>query len=505
MWRNKTMKLTVIGAGSLGFTRILLTDILSVKELQKNTQISFTDINEKNLDMVTQLCQRDIDFNGLDIRIEATTDRRQALKNANYVIVAVRVGGLEAFETDVDIPLKYGIDQCVGDTLCAGGIMYGQRGIAEILNFCKDIREVAAENCIMLNYANPCTMLTWAANVYGKVFTIGLCHGVQGAHKQLADILGLKKEELDYTCVGVNHQSWFISLKHNGEELTGKLLEAFEKRPDIIRTEKVRFDMLKRFGYYMTESNGHSSEYLPWYRKNLDEIKDWIAYDDWINGQTGGYLRVCIEGRNWFEYDFPNFMKEPPKVYEPASRGVEHGSYIIESLETGKIYKGDFNFMNHGNIMNLPEGCCVEGPCFVDGSGFHFPVVGDMPSGCAAVCSASVWTQKLAVEAAVKGDVSILKQAMMMDSLVGACCNPNQISQMTDEMLIAQEKWLPQYKQGIQEAKARIAQAKKDGTYIKTKEGFLGSTRVKTKTIEDMEKDVEDARRNAAAADKAKH
>ena len=173
-----SFKVAFIGAGSIGFTRGLLKDLLSVPEFH-NIEVAFTDINERNLSMVTQLCQRDIDANGLDIKIMATTDRREALRDARYVFNVVRIGGLEAFQLDVDIPLKYGVDQCVGDTLCAGGIMYGQRGIPVMLEFCKDIREVAEPGCLLLNYANPNAMITWACNKYGGVNTIGLsrCSG----------------------------------------------------------------------------------------------------------------------------------------------------------------------------------------------------------------------------------------------------------------------------------------------------------------------------------------
>jgi alpha-galactosidase len=208
-----SFKIAFIGAGSIGFTRGLLRDILSVKEFQ-NIDIAFTDINPNNLDMVTQLCQRDISENGIPARLTATTDRREALQDAKYVFVVVRIGGLDAFKLDVDIPLKYGVDQCVGDTLCAGGIMYGQRGIAAILDFCKDIREVAAPDCLLLNYANPNAMVTWACNKYGGVKTIGLCHGVQGGHHQIATALGLTKKEVDIICAGINHQTWYIQVKH---------------------------------------------------------------------------------------------------------------------------------------------------------------------------------------------------------------------------------------------------------------------------------------------------
>jgi len=282
-------KVAFIGAGSIGFTRSLLRDLLSVPEF-RDIRVAFTDINERNLEMVRMLCQRDIDENGLNIRIEATTDRREALKDAKYVLNTIRVGGLEAFRTDIDIPLRYGVDQCVGDTLCAGGIMYGQRGIPVMLDICRDIRETAAKDALLLNYANPMAMLTWACNKYGGVRTIGLCHGVQHGHKQIADVFGLEKDEVDIICAGINHQTWYIQIRHQGRDLTGELLEAFERHPVYSRTEKVRIDMLRRFGYYSTESNGHLSEYVPWYRKRPDEIMDWIDLGSWINGETGGYL-----------------------------------------------------------------------------------------------------------------------------------------------------------------------------------------------------------------------
>lgn len=483
-----SFKIAFIGAGSIGFTRRLLQDILSVEEF-RNIEVAFTDINPNNLDMVTQLCQRDIDSNGLKIRIHSTTDRREALRDAKYVFNVVRIGGLDAFKLDIDIPLKYGIDQCVGDTLCAGGIMYGQRGIPAVLDFCKDIREVAAPGCLFLNYANPNAMITWACNKYGGVRTIGLCHGVQHGHEQIAEVLGLKREEVDIICAGINHQTWYIQVRHRGEDMTGKLLEAFEKHPVYSKTEKVRIDMLKRFGYYSTESNGHLSEYVPWYRKRPEEIKDWIDLSSWINGETGGYLRVCMEARNWFETDFPNWMKEPPKKFDPSDRSLEHGSYILEGLETGRIYRGHFNVVNNGTITNLPDDAIVEVPGYVDRNGINIPKVGDLPLGCAAVCNASISVQRLAVEAAVRGDDMLLRQAMMMDPLVGAVCNPPEIWQLVDEMLVAQEQWLPQYKKAIAEAKKRL----KSGNLIATRTGYQGAARLKVKTIEEMEHDRKSA------------
>ncbi len=475
-------KLTIIGAGSLTFARTLFSDIMHVPQL-RGIEVSFTDISRQNLDMVTQLCQRDLDANGIPTKIFATTDRREALKGARYIVNCVRVGGLEAFESDIDIPLKYGVDQCVGDTLCIGGIMYGQRGIAAILDFCKDIREVAEPGALLLNYSNPMAMLTWAAIKYGGVRTLGLCHGEIHGEMQIAEVLGLKdRGELDVTCAGLNHQTWYTSVKHKGQQMTPKLLEAFEKHQTFKDTEKVRIDVLRRFGYYSTESNGHLSEYVSWYRKRPGEIEKWIDLSSWINGETGGYLRVSRENRNWFQTEFPKLMAEPPRDYTNGERSSEHGSYIIEALETGRVYRGHFNVMNQGVIANLPHECVVEVPCYVDGNGISVPQVGDLPLGCAAVCSQSAWVQRLSVEAAVRGDVNLLRQAALMDPLTGAVCNPPEVWQMVDEMLIAQEKWLPQYAGAIAAAKQRFA----TGKLIPTNEGYRGAVRVREKTVEEV-------------------
>lgn len=494
-----SFKVAFIGAGSVGFTRGLLRDLLAVPEF-RNIEVAFTDINEKNLDMVTQLCQRDIRENGLDIQIQSTLDRREALKDARYIFCVVRIGGLEAFTTDIEIPLRYGVDQCVGDTLCAGGIMYGQRGIAEMMNICRDIREVAEPNALLLNYANPMAMITWACNKYGGVRTVGLCHGVQHGHSQIAEVLGYKKSEVDIVCAGINHQTWYIQVRVNGEDMTGKLLEAFERHPEYSKTEKVRIDMLRRFGYYSTESNGHLSEYVPWYRKRPEEIKDWIDLGVWINGETGGYLRICTEGRNWFETDFPNWLKDKPFEYTSEKRSEEHGSYIIEGLETGRVYRGHFNVVNNGIISNLPDDAVIEAPGYVDRNGINMPHVGDLPLGCAAVCNASISVQRLAVEAAIHGDDQLLRQAMMMDPLVGAVCNPKEIWQMVDELLVAQEKWLPQYKDAIAKAKERLAK----GPLVPVREGYRGAARLEMKTIEEMRQNREAANRQAGESDKAK-
>ncbi len=510
------MKIAFIGAGSIGFTRKLVTDLLAVPEF-RDIELAFTDISAHNLKLVSQLVERDLEANDVAVRFSATTDRREALTNAKYVFNVVRIGGLEAFEHDIAIPLKYGVDQCVGDTLCAGGIMYGQRGIAAMLDFCKDMREVARPDVLFLNYANPNAMVTWACNKYGGVNTVGLCHGVQGGHDMIRwaieyhlnaqkdigpDDPGYEKldiREVDMICAGINHQTWYIQVLYKGQDWTGRIPDLLDAVPQIHETEKVRIDMARRFGYFSTESNGHLSEYVQWYRKRPEEIKDWIDLRSWNKGETGGYLRMCTERRNWFETDVPNWLKEPPKLFRPESRSCEHGSYIVEGLETGRVYRGHFNVVNNGCISNLPDDAIVEAPGYVDRNGMNIPRVGDLPLGCAAVCNQSIAVQRLAVEAAVQGDDRLLRQAMMLDPLVGAVCNPPEIWQMTDEMLVAQEQWLPQYDEAIARAKERLA----SGECIPVREGYRGAARLHTKTVEEMAGDRDAAARNAAVADEA--
>ncbi|MBI4979585.1 MAG: alpha-glucosidase/alpha-galactosidase [Spirochaetes bacterium] len=493
-----SFKIAFIGAGSLGFTRKLLADILTVPEF-KDIEIAFTDINAANLDMVYKICERDIKANGLSVKLTKTTDRREAVSGAQYIVNTVRVGGLEAFATDIDIPLSYGVDQCVGDTLAPGGIMYGQRGIAAMLDFCKDIREKAKPDALLLNYSNPNAMMTWAANSFGGVRCVGLCHGVQGGHQQLASVIEgwakkhgkigadekVTKQDVDIICAGINHQTWYVKVQWRGMDMLPHLLEGFEMHPTYKTTEKVRIDMLRRFGYYSTESNGHLSEYVPWYRKRADEIASWIDTSSWINGETGGYLRVCTEGRNWFETEFPKLLAEAPTMFTPEKRSIEHGSHIIEGLETGRVYRGHFNVVNNGSITNLPDDAIVEVPGYVDKNGINIPRVGDLPMGCAAVCNVSISVQRMSVHAAVNGDDTLLRQTMMMDPLAGAVMNPPEIWQMTDEMLVAGEEWLPQYAKAIAAAKKRLTA----GNLIATKKGYAGAVRIAVKSVDDMRKE----------------
>jgi len=438
------LKISFIGAGSLGFTRKLLLDLMSVPAF-RSLEVAFMDIDASILEKVRQQCQRDLDANGIPIRIESTTNRAQALKGAHYVVNTVRIGGLEAFQHDIEIPLRYGVDQCVGDTLGPGGLFYAQRTIPFMLDLCADVRAHAAPDCRLLNYANPMAMNTWACLAFGKVPTIGLCHGVQGGHRLMADLLEIPMEELDIICAGINHQTWYIQARHEGRDQLPEFTKRANASEEFRAREPVRLDILNRFGYFSTESNGHLSEYLAWYRKRPQALEAWISRSAWIGGETGGYLRHCRETRDWAEKEFARLQEEPAADLASRERSIEHGSYIIEALENGARYRGHFNVRNGGIITNLPADAIVEAPGYVDGNGVSMPVVGPLPMGCAAICRQSIDVQRLGVEAAVNGDASLLRQALLLDPLTGAVCTPEEVWRMADEMLAAEAEWLPQY------------------------------------------------------------
>lgn len=514
-----SFKIAFIGAGSVGFTRTLTRDLWKVPEFAgSKIEIALHDISKSNLSRIQQILEKDRKANKLPCKITATTQRRKALEGARYVINCTRIGGLEAFATDIDIPLKYGVDQCVGDTLCAGGIMYGQRNIPQILTFQKDMVELCDNDhgqALFLNYANPMAMNTWAAlDAYDRgqgINTVGLCHGVQGGWNQidaaLANLFGDEpinghhdaaalNTRTQIICAGINHQTWYTHVCYKGQLIdSDTLIKAFEAHPKFSQTEKVRIDVLKRFGYYSTESNGHLSEYVPWYRKRAKEIKKWIDMSSWINGETGGYLRVCTEGRNWFKTDFPKWLAEAGKPLTEYHRSAEHGSWIIEALETNRIYRGHFNVRNNGIITNLPTDCIVEAPGYVDATGMNMQSGITLPLACAATCNASISVQRMSKEAAVNGDVTLLKQAMLHDPLVAAMLDPEEIWQMTDEMLVNQAQWLPNYdKSAIAAAKKRLAAGQ-----VKTKV-WAGAARLKVKSVAELRKNKE---ASVMAADKA--
>ena len=437
------IKVAMIGAGSVGFTRRLLMDVLAVPEF-RDTEFRLMDISEENLEMAANLCQKLIDDNDVSASVIATTDRREALREADYVFCTFRIGGLDGLEKDIEIPKKYGVTQCVGDTLGPGGIFYALRTIPELLAVAADMRELCPD-ALLLNHSNPMAMNCWALRRAGGVRVVGLCHGVQGGAHQIAMALGVPHEELEYICAGINHQTWFIKVAHKGVDLTDKVLVGFKGNEQLMKTEPLRIDVLERFGYYSTETNGHLSEYVPWYRKGGDRMEKYMDYSCWAGGGTGAYLDAMRDSIDEYKQNYPKWLSGELDQIKLGERTSEHGSYIMEALETGRRYWGCFNVENTSLITNLPDRCTVELPCIVDSNGIQATFVGDLPMQCAATCAASVRAQEMAVEAALTGDRNMVKLALLHDPLTSAICMPDDVWAMADEMLEAHNQWLPQF------------------------------------------------------------
>jgi alpha-galactosidase len=440
-------KITFIGAGSVVFTRNLCSDILLTPALQDAT-ISLMDIDPTRLAQARDLVQTLIDKRGLKARVEATTDQRVAVKDANYVITTFQQGGLAAYQLDIDIAQKYGVEQCVGDTLGPGGVFRALRTIPVLLDLCSDLDELAP-NALLLNYVNPMAANCWAIDAASGRPHVGLCHSVQGTSEMLANWAGVPYEQVAYHCAGINHQSFFLEFRHGDEDLYPRIRAATE-RAEIYGSEPVRIDMMRHFGYFVTESSGHASEYVPYFRKNARMVNEELAprftdaHDHWFDyGRTGGYLRHCIERQQYAQADFLALAAGDKPL--PTVRSHEYGSMIIEAIETNRPIKINGNVPNRGLITNLPHGCCVEVPCLVDGSGIQPTYVGALPTQLAALNRTNINVQELIVEASLTGDIEAVHHAVLLDPLTSAVCSLPQIRAMTTELLRAQARWLPQF------------------------------------------------------------
>jgi len=440
-------KITFIGAGSVVFTRNLCSDILLTPSLQDCT-ISLMDIDPVRLERSRKLVQSLIDQRGLKAHVEATTDQREAVKGANYVITTFQQGGLDAYALDIDIPRKYGVEQCVGDTLGPGGVFRALRTIPVLLDLCDDMDDLAPD-ALLLNYVNPMAINCWAvADATGRPH-VGLCHSVQGTSEMLARWIGVPYDEISFVSAGINHQSFFLEFRRGAQDLYPLIWEALE-REEIIGEEPVRGELAKYFGYFVTESSGHASEYVPYYRKSARMINEELAprftneADHWFDfGRTGGYLRHCLSRLHLADQDFNELISGVKAI--PTERTHEYGSMIIEAMETRRPTRINGNVPNTGLITNLPEGCCVEVPCLVDDNGVQGVYVGALPTQLAALNRTNINVQELTVEASLMGSREAVHYAIMMDPLTAAVGTLPQIHAMVDEMFEAQAQWLPQF------------------------------------------------------------
>jgi alpha-galactosidase len=440
-------KIALIGAGSVVFTRNLCNDILLTPALQDST-IALMDIDPQRLAQAHDLVQAIVDRRGVQVRVEATTERRKAVQDADYVITTFQQGGLDAYKLDIEIPQRYGVEQCVGDTLGPGGVFRALRTIPVLIDLCHDMDDLAPD-ALLLNYVNPMAANCWAVEMGTGRPHVGLCHSVQGTSEMLAQWIGVPYKEVIFYCAGINHQAWFLEFRRKEEDLYPLIRVAIE-RPEIYAQEPVRIEMMKHFGYFVTESSGHASEYVPYFRKTAqmvnedlvprftDEVNHWFEF-----GRTGGYLRYCVRRFAEAQQEYQELLQGVRDL--PDERTHEYGSIIVEAMETNRPVRINGNVPNWGLIDNLPQGCCVEVPCLVDGNGVQPTTVGELPTQLAALNRTNVNVQELTMEAALTGDVEAVYHAVMLDPLTATVCTLPQIRSMVTEMLEAEAQWLPQF------------------------------------------------------------
>jgi alpha-galactosidase len=433
-------KIAMIGAGSMVFCKTLAMDILSTPAL-RGTELRLMSRTRPKLDQMECFLKRVISENDLPATVWSTLDRREALKDADYVVLMFQVGGLQAFQLDYEIPLRYGVDQCIGDSLGPGGVFRGLRSIPVLIDIAKDVEELCPD-ALILNYVNPMAACCLAlGRVTGQGQFVGLCHGVQTTLDLISRYVDVPKEEIDFLCAGINHMAWFLSLvdSRNGRDLYPVLRDNVEE-PQYYANEKVRCEVLRHFGYFMTESTGHLSEYLPWFRSS-DRALQLYCDEPGFGGESGAYYKYCAMLAD--KYKGIDYLESESTT--PGQRSVEYCSYILEARETDSVFRLNGNVRNDGYISNLPEGCCVEVPVFVDRQGLHPVRVGALPPPLAALNQTNVTVQTLAVEAALTGNPEYAMHAIALDPLTSTRCTLAEVREMTSELLEAQRQWLPQF------------------------------------------------------------
>jgi len=428
-------KITFLGAGSTVFAKNLMGDILSFPELA-NATISLHDINEERLKTSEVVAHRVSEALGVSPKIEASLDRRKSLEGADYAISMIQVAGYKpGTVTDFEIPKKYGLRQTIADTMGIGGIMRGLRTIPVLLDMCHDMEELCPD-VTFLQYVNPMAMNCWAISRATTIKTIGLCHSVQGTAEQLARDINVPIDEINYVCAGINHMAFYLRFERDGESLYPLIRKVLEegRQPDWNR---VRYEMFKRLGYFVTESSEHFSEYVPWFIK-----RDRPELIEEFNIPLDEYITRCenqIAGWNTLRADL-----EAGKGLD-VKRSHEYGSGIIHSIETGTPRVVYGNVPNRSLIDNLPQGCCVEVPCLVDKNGIQPTKIGALPPQLAALMQTNINVQSLTVEAALTGKREHIYHAAMLDPHAAAELSLDQIWNLVDDLIVAHEGWLPEY------------------------------------------------------------
>jgi len=437
-------KITFIGAGSFGFTRELVKDILTFPALADST-ICLMDIDPVRLEYSRKACQKIVDKGNYPATVIATTDRVEALKGADGVACTILSGDVDVWRYDIEIPKKYGVDINVGDTRGPAAIFRALRTIPVMLDICADIEKYCPK-AIFLNYTNPMAMLCRAMQEkFPQLEISGLCHSVQGTSKQLAGWIGAPYEEITYVCAGINHQAHFIEFKWNGEDAIPLIRKAVSEREDIYKKEMIRNDMFLHLGYYVTESSGHNSEYVAWYRKRPDLIEKYCAQEggDWNPGVYAFILEQYLARKDTWEKDITDWIESDIDI----SKGHEYAAEIFNACFGDQVpFEFNGNVRNFGIIDNLHHGACVEVPIFASKNGLKPVHVGPLPDQLALLNNISAGVEELTVKGALTGNKELIYQACYFDPLTSAVLSLEEIKSMVDEMFEQYKDYLTYFK-----------------------------------------------------------
>jgi alpha-galactosidase len=433
------IKIAMIGAGSVVFVKNLLTDILDLPELREVT-LALHDIDDERLDTGVRMAKWTAAQFGAPAKVEGHRDRRACVAGADFVINMVQIGMHEATLIDFDIPRKYGLKQTIADTVGIGGIFRGLRTIPFMVDLVTDMQAVCP-NALLLNYTNPMSILCWAVyDAFPEQRIVGLCHNIQYTSRDLAGYLGVARERLAYRCAGINHMNWFLELLVDGEDAYPLLWRAMAD-PAIYAQDKVRFELMRTFGRFISESSEHNAEYTPYFLKREDLIAQFaVPVDEYVRRSERNLLRYAeARGKLLAGESFP------------LERSLEYGSLIIHAMVTGQPQVIYGNIRNDRLIDNLPEGCCVEVPVLVDRTGLRPCRIGTLPPELAAHCAAHVFVQELTVRAALDGDRERVYRAASLDRHAASVLSLAEIRSMCDELIEAHGAAMPK---GIRSAKA---------------------------------------------------
>jgi alpha-galactosidase len=436
-------KIAFIGAGSLGFTRGLVRDVLTFPLLRDAT-LSLMDIDPERLDFAYRSVSKIVQMGNYPAQVAATLDRAEALKDADFVLVTILAGGTDVWRHDIEIPKQCGVDTNIGDTRGPSGIFRALRTIPVMLGIARDMERYCPA-ATMLNYTNPMAMLCRAMQRETSIRLTGLCHSVQGTAMMLARWIGAPYEEITYTCAGINHLSWYLKYEWKGQDAYPLIRKAVTERPEVYDEEQVRNEMFLHLDYYVTESSGHNSEYNWWFRKRPDLIEKYCTHGTGWN--PGEYAYIVKEYKNredtWKDEAVKWFARETPIS---LARGHEYAASIMNAISGGEPFQFNGNVSNTGLVTNLPQAACVEVPVWVSKKGLEPVHVGALPPQCAMLTNLSSQIEEMAVEAALTGNPRLVYQAIAHDPLTAAMLSLAEIEQMVNQMLEQNRHHLPQFK-----------------------------------------------------------